>query len=173
MTFELVVVEGPDCSGKTTLAKEIAASTGAVYFHCTYTEPLGLAMRDYQHNVLENALLGIERGEKWVIDRLWPSEVVYSKIFRTHMHPDAIKMAEELHAMVTSVDSIYIYCCDSEVVARHETMQDPEHPYPRDKFNALVDAYDAWYEGMHEDYLRTYNMVLEGKDLQKWIRQNL
>ena len=168
---QLLILEGPDCAGKTYLGQRLAGFLGSVYFHCDYTEPLGHAMMDYQTNVLNNALNGIlNRQQIWIIDRLWPSEVVYSKILRPDMHPMALLIGEKLHMLATSVDVLYVYCCDSEVENRHTLMPDSSHHYTHDQFKAIVNAYDSWANGMHEDFIANYNMQVHGDDIHGWAK---
>ena len=170
---QLIILEGPDAAGKSYLGNFIAGYCNGVLFHCNYTEPLGHAMTDYQLNVLDNALVGIGRGQTWIIDRHWPSEVVYSKIYRPNMHGNALQLAERAHALITSVDCLYVYCCDSDVAVRHEMEPDPNHHYDKESFLKVVDAYDRWFEGMHEDYVATYNLLVHGGDIPQWIKENL
>lgn len=169
----LIILEGPDCSGKTTLGKYLARWVNGVYFHCTYTEKLGIAMRDYQMNVLANAMEGIKNGQVWVIDRLWPSEVVYSSVFRPHMHADALDTAQELHTIIGEVDATYVYCSDSDVIKRHAAQQDPDHPYDEDKFQEVVQGYEDLFAQMHEDYYVCYNQLVHGERIDRWIQSVL
>lgn len=77
---ELIIFEGPDGGGKTTMAQRYAYETGARYVHLgplpRVTER-GLA-RIYLE-VMMPALLGIQSV---VMDRAWHSEVPYGTVFR-------------------------------------------------------------------------------------------
>lgn len=75
----LIIFEGPDGSGKTTLARDYAAAIGARYVH--FSNMLGLnrgLARVYVEGMLP-ALLGYQDV---VFDRSWLSEVPYGKAFR-------------------------------------------------------------------------------------------
>lgn len=166
----LLVLEGPDCSGKTTLAKAIAHYFGGVYFHCNYTESLGHAMGDYQENVLDNAVYAINRGQIWAIDRHWPSEVVYSSVFRPNMYETAVQNGSDFDQIIKQVGGLYIFCDDSDVEERHAKQQDPAHPYDAQSFHRVCEGYRELFDRMHEDWVVRYNMQVHGYDLPKYIR---
>lgn len=73
--FPVIILDGPDATGKTTFASKIKAR----YIHSRYCKPN--KTWSYHMAIAELAL-------KWsttspvVIDRWWPSEMIYSKTFR-------------------------------------------------------------------------------------------
>lgn len=75
----VTIFEGPDGSGKTTLARAFAAATGARYVHCGPLPHLrqGLA-RAYAEAMLPAAL----GHQDVVLDRCWLSEPPYGRAFR-------------------------------------------------------------------------------------------
>lgn len=74
----LIVIEGPDGAGKTTLAEMIVNKTHGVYLHGTYTED------PYQHHLglLKAAVTALDAGETVVMDRHWISECIYGQVMR-------------------------------------------------------------------------------------------
>jgi hypothetical protein len=81
MTPGLIIIDGPDGSGKTTLAKEIVRRTGAHYIHLTYRHKL--RMFTYHTAALHRATKLIAQGKLVVIDRLWMSELCYANAYRS------------------------------------------------------------------------------------------
>ena len=77
--FPVIVLEGPDCTGKTTLAQNLATRMGGKYLHLTYRWPG--KMHHYHQSAMELALRWSQR-QPVVLDRWWPSEVVYASAFR-------------------------------------------------------------------------------------------
>ena len=83
----IIIVEGPDCSGKTTLSRYLSVEFNrrgnrSVYFHCAGNKELFPAMSAFQQCVLDNAKWNKSNGSIVIIDRHWPSEYIYRPIFR-------------------------------------------------------------------------------------------
>ena len=86
---ELVILEGPDCAGKTTLAADYV-DKGWMYIHGTYHP--GMDVVKHHKDILDRAL---STTENVVIDRLYLSEYVYGNVYR-----DSWYGQEELHNLV-------------------------------------------------------------------------
>ena len=76
---QILVLEGSDGTGKTTLAKRICEETGAHYMHLTYRWKDRMAF--YHMAEFERALKRSEH-QPVVIDRWYPSELIYAKAYR-------------------------------------------------------------------------------------------
>lgn len=68
----IVIFEGPDGSGKTTLAREVADKTGATYIHAQAPE---------RHPLVEYTA-PLDPNEDYVLDRWHWGEMVYGPLFR-------------------------------------------------------------------------------------------
>lgn len=68
----IAIFEGPDGSGKTTLAEHVAALTGATYIHAQAPE---------RHPLVEYTA-PIAAGEDYVLDRWHFGEMVYGPLYR-------------------------------------------------------------------------------------------
>jgi thymidylate kinase len=75
----IIVIEGPDGTGKTTLAREIYDQTKGHVLHCTWNKDWD--MKQYFTEILETARK-LEKYQTVVIDRWAPSEWVYGHVFR-------------------------------------------------------------------------------------------
>ena len=75
----LIILDGPDGSGKTTLAKEIVRQTGGRYMHLTYR--FKEKMFTYHLAALHRAVK-LSQTQMVVIDRLWMSELAYANAYR-------------------------------------------------------------------------------------------
>lgn len=104
---QLFVIEGPDCTGKTSLARFIANKLNACYMHSTWTPALnGQAQSDYLRSTLNNANVCLSvSGLDVVLDRHWPSEVCYHKTFRPEQ---PVVMIQEFFASLTK--ATYVFC---------------------------------------------------------------
>ena len=76
----VIIIEGPDFSGKSTLANKIMAKyRNHAYIHCAVTDDI----KRLHESAFMNALaLTEEGGFTVIIDRLHYSELVYGSIFR-------------------------------------------------------------------------------------------
>jgi len=172
MKSELLIIEGPDCAGKTTLAKYLARGFNAFYYHCTYTELLGPAEGDYQKNVLENVEVNLANGHIVILDRFWPSEYVYSAVTRPHMHPPP--WWPELHLRIVGLGGLYVFCDHEFLVEDHENNKNLDHAYNADDFARIVETYrELFHVDIHEDRWVKYNWKTDGTDINRWARREL
>lgn len=88
----LIVLDGPDGSGKTTLAKHLVDKYDAMYFHnikrkdiwLWHTACLRLAVKHSAHRLV-------------VVDRLWLSECIYGAVYRGgSKYPIAARMIDRI-----------------------------------------------------------------------------
>jgi chloramphenicol 3-O-phosphotransferase len=75
----IVVLEGANATGKTTVANELQRRHDAVIFHQTYRFKHNIFA--YHQAVLKRALQ-LAKNRLVVLDRLWMSEAVYAEIYR-------------------------------------------------------------------------------------------
>lgn len=81
MVSGVILLEGPDGSGKTTLANRlIKLFGGGTYIHLTYR--FKDRMPDYHGAMLRKAIRLARKGELVIIDRLHISEAIYAKVYR-------------------------------------------------------------------------------------------
>ena len=98
----IVLIEGPDGAGKTTLAKQIVKLTGATYLH---------ADKPTRHPLVEYTA-GIEPGTDYVLDRWHLGEEVYGPIHRgqSGLSPEQFIAVEQF---LDELGAVVIYCSGS------------------------------------------------------------
>jgi thymidylate kinase len=77
--YPIIVFEGPDGAGKTSLAQEMTKLLGARYIHLVYR------FRDRMHLYHYAAIrlaAHLSQHQPVIIDRWWPSEIVYADAYR-------------------------------------------------------------------------------------------
>ncbi len=147
MKTKLLIIEGPDCSGKSTLSAYLARQYRAVRWHMTYTKSLTEGMFDYQMNALENAEWIIKNTDQVVIfDRHWPSEYIYGSLLRPHRVP--FFDHSTLAAKIEKLGGCYVFCFRRDVVEAHQANLDPAHPYDEKLFRQIVKRYAEWADMM-------------------------
>lgn len=168
----LIIIEGPDCTGKTTLSRYLArVFTGAFLFHATAQGKLPLAMTDYQLNILENARVAMrELSVAAILDRHWPSEMVYGQIFRPG-NPHGF-YGDTFARAITEMRGIYIFCDRPDVIEAHSRERDPEHPYDEDKFAQVVSGYRELRTRLHQSGapLLEYDLTIWGDKMHEFTR---
>ena len=104
--FPIICLEGPDGTGKSTLASVLAQKTGGVVMHQTYRYKGH--MNTYHWAVLQHALrLAEERTV--ILDRWWPSEIAYGNTYRGG--PENPYEFEYMRDISKIAGMSYVFCC--------------------------------------------------------------
>ncbi len=131
----LILLEGPDAAGKTTLAETIlkrVPEDKRSYIHLTYIKDNREMWRE-QYLTLYRASLEVSAGKLVVIDRHWISENFYSDVYR-----DGTKLRAETRAwdrVLRKMAAITVLCAPdpgSAVVRHARSLQEREEMYESD-----------------------------------------
>lgn len=149
----IIIVEGPDGTGKTSLAKWICAEKGGIYFHCDGNVPLFGAMREYLTNVLDNlewTIKYVDFGRPFyvVLDRHWPSEWVHVPILRPHV---IMSWVEEVRERLAKLGAIYVMCQCEEAESHY--LSSETRPYDQATYQKIT----ARYRDLEADIARGHN----------------
>lgn len=112
MKKPIIIIEGPDFSGKSTLAKSLMQRyRNHVYIHCAVTPDI-YALHT---NALTNAIK-LSKDFTVIIDRLHYSELVYGPIFRNGVSYD-VKLFDDLYSS-KNITNLYKVLClpDKDIV---------------------------------------------------------
>lgn len=71
------IVEGADCTGKTTLCQKLADAFNIPYVHLTYYED-----EEKMHEQFQSVIDRINNNESLVIDRFVLSNIIYGEVFQ-------------------------------------------------------------------------------------------
>ena len=115
---KLLILEGVDSTGKTSLAKWIARELRASYHHASGHITLHYAMNAHHQSIVHDALVNFDNVMNVVIDRLWPSELAYAPILR----PQAAKLYDlnKIMGKIARMEPTYIYCHSDGGFERYE-----------------------------------------------------
>lgn len=142
----IFVLEGPDASGKTTLAQAL----GCPIIHCTYrwTDRMPL----YHWAALNQAVYRAKSGPV-ILDRWWPSQVVYATVYRDgNPWPTYPRLLDRL-ALRYGVT--YIFCLPSDPRALAARFQ------ARDQVGG--ELYSGNQAKVWSEYIKIYNRLMNGQ----------
>lgn len=175
MASRLFIIEGPDCSGKTTLARHMAVQLGGTYLHASGHPALHAGMVEYHESILsaiEWNMAHDRGGHVFILDRFWPSEFVYGREFRTHL-VDRYPF-KEVQDRISKLGGKYVFCMDGHVGSRHAREHVPKNhvPYDGGQFSGVIIGYQALMSimGTRPDYIH-YDMTRDGADLVGFTRR--
>lgn len=142
----VVLLDGPDAVGKTTLAYALLNGDTAGYIHLEYF-PDDILWRK-QCCALLNAAYRMSLGKLTVIDRHWPSELIYSRAYRdgTHMNGESRGWDRVMQRLC----GVYVICAPEpeSAFARHEKANS-ERTEMYESDERILDVahryHDLWY----------------------------
>ena len=146
MVHGIVVLDGPDATGKSTLAKRFQGEHNAIVIHAT-NRWLG-KMWQYHNAILLKAIhLAFKEKRLVVLDRHWASEQAYASVFRNGgPTPRAGRLFDRV---LRRFGAVYINCLPNSKRDHLELYlknRDPQHDYKIDAFKRVVQAYhDMWW----------------------------
>ena len=141
--MQIIVLDGPDAVGKTTIAKEFSKKyPNTKYIHNTYR---------WKDKIFDYHTAVMKLAGKWaqthnvIIDRWWPSEACYASVYRnTSAWPLQGRFHERL-ALKYGV--VYLLCLpDQNTIDRHAQMK-LERNEMYDNIEDLCDIYYKLYYG--------------------------
>lgn len=133
----LIIIEGPDGSGKTTLANYLSESMGFPIVHRSTPktqEEKDTMMKSYEDDIAS--------GKNIIWDRCFYSEMVYGPIKRDQSYIDLMGMLS-LEIKLQSVGAMIVYCTD-DTLKLWERCKARGETYVKDidELAAIVDGYD-------------------------------
>lgn len=156
----LVVIDGPDAAGKTTLANYLLGCDANVgYIHLGYAE--GKDLWRMQYFALLKAAIRLSQGKLTVIDRHWPSEQIYSRTYRGGSNMTA--EARGWDRVIRRLCGVYVMAVPTpdSAVFRHSKKSVemfPPGPLIRDVANHYWNLWHGHHFGDHSDYTGTITL---------------
>lgn len=102
----IIIIEGPDGSGKTTLAEILSRQTGFPVVHRTQPKS-----EEEKAKMMDGYVDAIKKGKNIIFDRCWYSEMAYGPIMRDKSVISYPEMYE-LEQLLTKRGALIIYCTD-------------------------------------------------------------
>lgn len=104
----IIILEGPDGSGKTTLANQLQKQTGYQLLH--RTQPKN---DEDKKRMMDEYIQVLKAGKNCIMDRSWYSEMVYGPVMRDASVITFPQMYE-LERLAAKYGAIIIYCTAPE-----------------------------------------------------------
>lgn len=185
----VIILEGADASGKTTLARYLCMHYGARYLH---NGPYRDCWRWHLGCFRRAERLALA-GELVVVDRHWVSEMIYGNIYRGGaQYPVAARCLDRLWLRLGALNVLCVPSVAQAQIRRHTRLRAARDEYASD-IRLVVDRYrqlagypaampgnqDSDYLGILKDPLlrRTdwhhYDLDQHGADLKHWCEQAL
>jgi hypothetical protein len=141
----IIVFEGADCAGKTTLAHEIGKRHKSDYFHMGKTDdPFQLCLDTFQY-----AIAASERGLA-LVDRSWISEIAYGLTYRNETRLKA--SARCLDRLLLKHAALNVMCVPHDVerqIVLHAKMKQE-----RDEMYDNIADVALWYKRLMDNELK-------------------
>ncbi len=147
----IFIIEGPDGSGKTTLAKRLSKQTGYKIIRSVQPET------DEEKAQMMNQYVSTIRTRKnMIFDRCWYSEMVYGPVMRDASVISYPQMYD-LERQLMKAGAMIIYCTDSKA-ALWSRCQDRGEDYIVDRttFDKICDGFDQLFAAPHYIPVVTY-----------------
>lgn len=132
----IILIEGIDGAGKTTLAKRLERQTGWYYMGRSHKTDGKTDLYEFYKSLIKN-------HKSLILDRCWYSEMVYGPIFREHSKIDFYQMYE-LERLLEKGNALLIHC-----VGKEQTLWDRCQRRGED-FVTNRQAYHAIYKGFNK-----------------------
>ncbi len=132
----IYVIEGPDGTGKSTLAKALSDKIKAITIHSSYDPAWKIWMC---HNKIMSSAVSLSRlGVPVILDRWAVSEEVYGTIFRNGPGYDTQELIEQYEEHI-----VWIYCRNDNAVENHQT-NSRERVEMFDDMERVVEMFDEY-----------------------------
>jgi len=132
----IIILEGADATGKTTLAREI----GGHYIHATYNKDLSGVMVEYHLGLLDAAVVLSEHSHV-VIDRWRMSEIVYGNVFRDG--PEQDHRTGKLYSRANDFGATFVCCHPTnkqDYIDHFNTVKKTRS----EMFDSMIEVYDEY-----------------------------
>lgn len=134
----IIIIEGPDGSGKTTLAEKLSKQTGYPVVHRSQPKS-----EEEKLQMLRGYVDAIDVGKNVIFDRCWYSEMAYGPVMRDESvitYPEMYLLEEKL----AKNGAIIIYCTDKpKTLWKRATKRGEEYITDFDTFDKICANFDA------------------------------
>lgn len=153
----IIIIEGPDGAGKSTLANKIKDQTGYMIMHRSQPKT-----EEDKKRMMDEYVQVIKAGKNCIFDRCWYSEMVYGPVMRDASVISYPQMYE-LERLLAKNGALIIHCTAPEqTLWRRCLRRGEDYITERETFSKICNGFDTlMYDVPHYIPVLTY----EYKDL--------
>lgn len=134
----IIILEGPEGAGKSTLAKQLSKQTGFEIVHRSKPKD-----EEEKKQMLQHYIDAIKQNKNMIWDRCWYSEMVYGPIMRDAAFITTQQMYE-LETLLAKTGALIIYCTDvPHLLWKRATERGEDYITDFGTLQAICTAYDA------------------------------
>jgi len=157
--MKIIVLEGPDGTGKSTLANEIYNQTKGHILHCTWNKNFN--MQQYFIDVM-NAAKKLSEYQVVVVDRWAPSELIYGNVFRGGPSFDVM---EWIPQFVKPEEVTWVMCVNENAVENHLKNKETRE----EMFEDMTDVVDGFNDLLMKQDLPWIVYDFNKVDMKKFV----
>lgn len=140
----IIIIEGIDGAGKTTLAEQISKQTGYTIVHRSKPNDEAEKLR-----MMGEYLQLVRSSRNIILDRCWYSEMAYGPVMRDKSYISFPQMYE-LEKQLAKHGAIIIYCTGPKAALWMRcTKRGEAYIIDRDRFNEIYDKYEELFSSPH------------------------
>ena len=158
-----IILEGPDCSGKTTLAKHLLNDfKNYKYIHNSLDDKKNFVWRNEDRKIISthtslyySHVNSLKHHKDVIIDRLWPSEFVYGNLFRNKIEYNI----KDLKKQIQKYKPVYIGCLPPKhLVLKFFKRRLNDNDEDFDTVSNVYDMYEFLFDTCSEFFLFDYEV---------------
>lgn len=163
---KLIIIEGADGTGKSTLARELQESTKGHLIHGSWNKNWDIP--EY-HQEMYAAALTLLEFQPVIIDRWAVSEEVYANAYRGGAKYSADEWMKQHMSPERFDEAIFIYCENENAIANHEANKQVREEL-FDDVEPVVQAYEKY---MANTAIRWHRYDFNKVDMKEFVREIL
>jgi thymidylate kinase len=159
MKQNIIIFEGADKSGKTTIAKELSKRTGLPIFKVQRNKYNWDKDANLQYGTEQITQFLEQTGASVILDRFHPSDYMYSKLFGRTVN---MKKVREIDARLAEIGTVIVYCYkDPEFYVEDEEDKDFVNSSMYDRMTSLYQQFATLSSSCKHIFLNTSDQDIE------------
>jgi len=161
----VIVLDGPDGAGKTVLANKLAARYNGVVIHHTWSEELETRWYGYFEDTIKDVF---EADQLVIIDRLYLSQWIYHKAFRSDREDTWGESMKLIKGMIRELNGLEIICIPSDKQA-YLSHYDELSEQREEMYDTMSAVYDGYMHYTLDETYEVYDLFEHWETTDKYV----